>query len=114
MEKNELNKDSNIKNNEEEKQKETYEVKEKNEEKIEREYIIHYRQKIKTAPKWRRAKKAITYVKEFLKRHMKVKEVKLDNSINEEIWKNGAKNPPGKIKVKVKKENEVAYATLIK
>jgi large subunit ribosomal protein L31e len=98
-----------------EQKKEQQQQKEKKEQTvIEREYIIHYRQKIKTAPKWRRAKKAITVVKEFLKRHMKVKEVKLDNSINEEIWKNGAKNPPGKIKVKVRKENEIAYATLVK
>jgi len=103
-----------------EEQKETEEQKKetikenKNNEKIEREYIIHYRQKIKTAPKWRRAKKAISYVREFLKRHMKVKEVKLDNSINEEIWKNGAKNPPGKIKVRVVKEGEIAKATLVK
>ena len=82
--------------------------------KIERVYNIHYRQIIKKAPRWRRAKKAITYVREFLKRHMKVEEVKLSEEINREIWKNGAKNPPGKISVRVVKEGNVAKVFLNK
>jgi len=82
--------------------------------KIERVYNIHYRQVIKKAPRWRRAKKAITYVREFLKRHMKVEEVKLSEEINREIWKNGAKNPPGKISVRVVKEGNVAKVFLNK
>jgi len=85
-----------------------------NNQKIERIYNIHYRQVIKKAPRWRRAKKAITYVKEFLKRHMKVDEVKLSEEINREIWKNGAKNPPGRISVKVVKEGNVARVYLNK
>ncbi|MEO2154529.1 MAG: 50S ribosomal protein L31e, partial [Nanoarchaeota archaeon] len=68
----------------------------------------------KKAPRWRRAKKAISVVKQFLKRHMKVEEVKLSNEINEYIWQNGAKNPPGKISVKVVKKGNIAYADLNK
>ena len=79
---------------------------------VERVYNIHYRQIIKKAPNWRRAKKAITVVKSFLKRHMKVEEVKLSEKINQYIWKNGAKNPPGKISVKVVKKGNIAYADL--
>jgi large subunit ribosomal protein L31e len=80
---------------------------------IERVYNIRITQVIKKAPRWRRAKKAVSVIKEFLKRHMKAEEVKLGKELNEYIWKNGGKNPPTYYKLKVIKKDNKAYANLI-
>ncbi len=45
---------------------------------------------------------------------MKAKEVKLDNSVNELIFKNGIKNPPNKIRVSCSKEDNKVKVTLVK
>ena len=85
-------------------------AKKKEEEKVilEREYIIPLRRKCLKTARYRRAKKAIRVLKEFLARHMKVEErdlnkIKIDKWLNNEIWFRGIKNPPAKIKVKAKK-----------
>jgi len=80
---------------------------------IERVYNIRVTQAIKKAPRWRRAKKAVSLVKEFLKRHMKTEEVKLGKELNEYIWKNGGKNPPTYYRVKVIKKDNIAHANLL-
>jgi len=79
----------------------------------ERTYIIPLRQAVLNAPKYKRAKKAVNATKAFLSKHMKTDEVKLGKHLNEEIWKNGIKNPPGKVKITVFKDKEgVAKAEL--
>ncbi len=80
---------------------------------IERVYNIRITQIIKKSPRWRRAKKAVKVIKEFLKRHMKTEEVKLGKELNEYIWKNGGKNPPTYYKIKVVKKDKIAYANLV-
>jgi len=47
-----------------------------------------------------RSKKAVNAVKNFVKRHMKAKDVKISGKLNEAIWKSGAKKPPARIRVK--------------
>ncbi|KXB06907.1 hypothetical protein AKJ51_02505 [candidate division MSBL1 archaeon SCGC-AAA382A20] len=54
----------------------------------------------------KRSAGAIKLIKEFLKKHLKVNEVKIDSSLNREIWRRGAENPPNKIKVRATKLNE--------
>lgn len=81
-------------------------------EKIEREYIIPLRREIMKVPKYKRAPKAVKAVKKFIAKHMKIPErddskVKIDKYLNQELWFRGIKNPPAKIKVKVKKEGEI-------
>lgn len=56
-------------------------------------------------PRYRRAEKAITILRQFVKRHMKPDEVIIETSVNEEIWKRGIQNPPRKIRVKLSKDN---------
>ncbi|MEM2192207.1 MAG: 50S ribosomal protein L31e [Candidatus Hadarchaeales archaeon] len=68
-------------------------------------YIIPL-SKVKKAPKYKRAKKAIGLVREFLARHTKEPEIKLDRSVTEKIWERGSKKPPTKIKVKVTKKDD--------
>ncbi len=58
------------------------------------------------APRIKRAPKAVKIVKEFVKRRMKVDDVKISNAVNEEIWKRSIKKPPRKIKIRAVKDKE--------
>ena len=83
------------------------------EKKIERSYTIPLRREFLKVPKYKRAKKASKAVKEFLIKHMKSAEVFVGTKINEEVWKNGMRNPPSKVKVTaVKDEKGVVRASL--
>jgi large subunit ribosomal protein L31e len=73
-------------------------------EKIEREYTIPLRHRWKIVPTYKRANKAVKAIKEFLVRHMKIRDrdldkIKVDKYLNEAIWARGIKHPPSKIKV---------------
>lgn len=59
----------------------------------------------------KRAAKAVKIVKKFLKKHMKVSEVKISSELNQKIWSQSAGNPPSKIRVRANKiTGEVAEA----
>lgn len=73
---------------------------------LERTYIIPLRREWLKVPRYKRAKKASTAVREFLAKHMKSDNVKIGNGLNMELWKHGIKNPPHKIKVSVIKEDD--------
>ena len=73
---------------------------------LERTYIIPLRKGWLKAPKYRRAKKAVNTVKEFLVRHMKSEDVRLGTFLNLEIWKHGIRNPPSRVKVNVSKDDK--------
>jgi len=84
---------------------------------LEREYIIPLRKKVWKVPRYKRAKKAIKVIREFLARHMKVssrdlKKVKIDKWLNQEVWFRGIKKPPAKIKVKASKIDGVVRVEL--
>jgi len=70
---------------------------------LEREYIIPLRKEFQKAPKYKRAKKTIKALKEFLAKHMKSDNIKLGKYLNLKVWEHGIKNPPHKIKVKAEK-----------
>ena len=70
---------------------------------LEREYIIPLRKEFQKAPKYKRAKKTIKALKEFLVKHMKSDNVKIGKYLNLKVWEHGIKNPPHKVKVKVEK-----------
>lgn len=87
-------------------------------EKLEREYTIPLRNKWKRVPSYKRANKAVKAIKEFLARHMKVRDrdlnkIKIDKYLNEEIWFKGIKNPPARIKVKAIKEGDIVRVELL-
>jgi large subunit ribosomal protein L31e len=73
---------------------------------IEREYNVPLRKGWLKSPKYKRAKKAVKTLKEFLQRHMKSENVKIGKYANLDIWKRGIKNPPHHIKVKAVKDSE--------
>jgi len=74
---------------------------------LKREYVVPLRRKVNTVPKWRRSKKAVSVLNDFVKKHMKTDNVVICSELNEKIWQNGIKNPPGKVSV-------IAFKTQIK
>jgi len=79
---------------------------------MERVYTIPLRN-VKKVKRTIRAPRAIREVQNFLFKHMKAEEVKLDESINHEIWARCIQKIPSKITVKaVKDDDGVVEATL--
>jgi large subunit ribosomal protein L31e len=58
------------------------------------------------APPYRRAKKAITVIKQFATRHMKATEVKIDSEVNELVWSRGIKHPPRRITLEMERDED--------
>jgi len=90
----------------------------KPEEKIEREYVIPLRARYKHVSLNKKTPKAIKTVKEFLAKHMQIRDkdlnkIKLDKFVNEYLWARGIKNPPHKIKVKATRENGIVNVSLV-
>lgn len=58
--------------------------------------------KAKGVPRSKRAKRAITEIKDYIKRHLKAAEedIWIDHRLNEKVWSRGIQNPPSKIKVR--------------
>ncbi len=75
-------------------------------------FIINLRREFSKKPLYRRAKKAVTAVKEFISKHLKVEEVKIGKHLNKKIWERGKRKPLPKVKVKAIVENNVAYVEL--
>ncbi|MEM4328014.1 MAG: 50S ribosomal protein L31e, partial [Candidatus Woesearchaeota archaeon] len=73
---------------------------------LERSYIIPLRKEWIKAPRYKRAKKAVSAVREFLMKHMKANDVKIGPQLNLAIWKRGIRNPPAKIKVSARKDEK--------
>ncbi|MBI2548990.1 60S ribosomal protein L31 [Candidatus Woesearchaeota archaeon] len=76
-------------------------------------YTIPLRKGFQKVPKYKRAKKTIAVLREFLKRHTKATEIKLGNYLNKAVWMHGMRNPPHKLKVTVTKDDKgIAHAEL--
>src|SRR3989344_6254936 len=73
---------------------------------LERTFTIPLRKEWLKAPKYKRAKRTISAVRDFLARHMKPVELKLGKYLNLEVWKHGIKNPPSRIRVTAKKDDK--------
>jgi len=85
---------------------------------LEREYVIPLRKKYQHVVRYKKTPKAVKAVKEFLARHMKIrdrdlKKIKLDKYLNEYLWFRGIKKPPIKVKVKAIKEGNIVRVELL-
>ena len=72
----------------------------------EREYNVPLRQEWLKVASYKRAKKAVTALRQFLVKHMKaddVSNIHIGAFLNKEIWKHGIKNPPHHVKIKTRK-----------
>ena len=74
--------------------------------KLQRVYNVPLRKLTEKTPRYRKAKRAITVIKEFLARHMKAKaeDVKVGQHLNMKIWERSMKNIPHHVKVDVTKD----------
>lgn len=75
---------------------------------LERAYIIPLRRECKKVARYRKAEKAMKCIREFIARHMQVREdagkkIKISKFINQAVWFRGIKKPPAKIKIKAVK-----------
>ena len=75
----------------------------------ERIYVIPLRRKFQHVARYKKTPKAVKTIKEFLVKHMKIydrdlNKIKLDNYLNEALWRRGIKRPPHKIRVKATKD----------
>lgn len=73
---------------------------------LEREYNVPLRKEFMKAPGYKRAKKAVTALKQFVSKHMKSDDVSISKYANQHIWKDGIKNPPHHIKIKAIKDDK--------
>jgi len=73
---------------------------------MERTYVVPLRKGWLKASRYRRAKKAVNTLREFLVKHMKSDDVRLMPELNLEIWKHGMKNPPSRVKINVSKDDK--------
>lgn len=71
----------------------------------ERIYTISLQKVKEKAPRTKRAKKAINYIRAFLEKHVK-DEVFISPSLNEKIWERGVQKIPARVRVKVMKDEE--------
>ena len=67
-------------------------------------YIIPLRREFLKVPIYKRSKKATKSIKEYLMKHMKGDDVRIEIDLNNQIWTKGNKYPPSRIKIKAMKD----------
>ena len=72
---------------------------------ITRTYTIPLDNVMKT-PRHRRAKRAVTEIKQFAAKHMKSEEIIIEPKLNEMLWNRGIRNPPRRITVTMDKDED--------
>ncbi|HKO39740.1 MAG TPA: 50S ribosomal protein L31e, partial [Nitrososphaeraceae archaeon] len=60
---------------------------------------------------YRRTDRVINMIKEFAKRHMKNENIKIDQELNKEIWKQGKTNPPRKVRVRMSIDDNIVLVS---
>jgi large subunit ribosomal protein L31e len=73
---------------------------------LERTYVIPLRRGFVNTPRYKRTNKAVKVLRLFLEKHMKTETVKIGPVLNDLLWVNGIKNPPGKVVVNATKDKE--------
>ncbi|MBN2094830.1 MAG: 50S ribosomal protein L31e [Candidatus Aenigmarchaeota archaeon] len=80
-------------------------------EELTRVYTIPLR-RAKIKPRIKRANAAVRIIREYLMRHMKATEVKIENNINESVWERGIHTIPSRVKVKATRKDGIVRAEL--
>ncbi|CEM31104.1 unnamed protein product [Vitrella brassicaformis CCMP3155] len=72
-----------------------------------RDYTIHVRKLIHGVAFKKRAPRAVREIKQFAKKVMNTKDVRIDTKLNKHIWSKGIRNLPRRIRVRMsRKRNE--------
>jgi large subunit ribosomal protein L31e len=69
-------------------------------------FTIPLRKEFLKVPMYKRSKKATTAIKQYLMKHMKSNDVRIEIDLNNEIWAKGNRSPPPRIKVKAMKDDK--------
>lgn len=77
-----------------------------------RTYVVPLRKEFLKVPYYKRSQKAMKALKEFLVKHLKTDNVLIGPKLNNEVWKDGIKAPPHKVKVSVVLEKDEAKVEL--
>jgi large subunit ribosomal protein L31e len=75
---------------------------------ITREYTIHLHKLVHGKSFKKRAPHAIKSIRTFAEKQMGTKDVRVDNSLNEAVWKQGIKNVPHRIRVRLERRRNEA------
>ena len=73
---------------------------------LERVYNVPLRKEFQKVANWRRTEKAVTALRQFISKHMKSDNVILGKYVNQQLWKNGIKNPPHHVKINASKDEK--------
>lgn len=65
------------------------------------------------APRYRRAEKAVTILRTFVRRHMKPTSIIISPKVNEAIWQQGIQKPPRRIRVRLSKDGDGVVAVTL-
>jgi len=71
---------------------------------VAREYTIHLHKRIFGAAFKKRAPKAIKEIKDFATKAMGTEDVRLDPQLNKEVWKQGIKGVPYRLRVRISRK----------
>ena len=75
-------------------------------------FTMNLRKEILKKPHHQRAKRAVNATIDYIKRNMKVSEVKIGKNLNDLLWSRGNRNPPMRVKVKSIMEENYARVEL--
>jgi len=64
------------------------------------------------APRYKRGKRAIHSLRDYLSKHLK-KEVRIGKYLNSEIWARGNRKPPARVKIRIEEDKDKLTAELI-
>lgn len=74
---------------------------------VTRDYTIHLSKRVHKMQFKRRAPRAVKEIKAFAQKAMGTSDVRIDTTLNKFIWKNGVKNVPTRVRVRLsRKRNE--------
>lgn len=71
---------------------------------LERVYTVPLRREWLKVQRYKRTRKAMDGLRQFIERHMKSTDVKISRAVNMFMWNHGIKNPPSQITVKATKD----------
>ncbi|KAK9367334.1 ribosomal protein L31e-domain-containing protein [Lipomyces kononenkoae] len=71
---------------------------------ITREYTIHLHKRLHGVQFKKRAPTAVKEIKDFAYKHMGTKDVRLDPQLNKEIWKQGIKHVPYRLRLRISRK----------
>lgn len=85
---------------------------------LERIYTIPLRRACMKVPHYKRARKGVVTLKEFIAHHMKVprrdvEKVRLDTYLNNEMWSRGPDHAPARVTVKAVKKGDVVHVGFV-